>query len=216
VKSLRKRPPRRESKLSRVAAVVLGALIVVSVGVVASRHHKKGSPAGDTTSEAAASDGVARRPALPSLPAGSPVAAPSPSVAPPEPTSEQVASLIKSWHAAIVTKNAETVETLDREFAARPDQFVTALIENAQADPEERVRSFSTRVLGKLRRPQSLEALRRLLKDGSQFVRFNAAWALGELNDRDSAPTLLRLERHDPSLMVRQSAGESRRKIEGT
>jgi len=127
-----------------------------------------------------------------------------------------VASRIKSWHAAIVTKNAETVETLDREFAARPEMFVTALIENAQSDPEERVRSFSTRVLGKLRRPESVEALRHLLKDGSQFVRFNAAWALGELNDRDSAPALLRLERRDPSPMVRQSAGQSRRKVEGT
>ena len=94
--------------------------------------------------------------------------------------------------------------------------FVTALIENAQSDPEERVRSFSTRVLGKLRRPESVEALRHLLKDGSQFVRFNAAWALGELNDRDSAPALLRLERRDPSPMVRQSAGQSRRKVEGT
>ena len=127
-----------------------------------------------------------------------------------------MASIMKSWHAAIVTKNAETVETLDHEFAARPGEFVAALIENAQSDPEERVRSFSTRVLGKLRRPESLEALRQLCKDSSQYVRFNAAWALGELNDRDAAATLRRLERHDPSSMVRQSAGDSRRKIEGT
>lgn len=209
------RPARRGIKVSRLFAAVLGALVVVAILVVAARRQGR-APVGDTAPETAASDGVPRRPSLPSVPGGSPLPALSPSVTVPEPTSEQVASVIKSWHAAIVTKNAETVETLDREFAARPDRFVTALIENAQADPEERVRSFSTRVLGKLRRPESVEALRDLLKDGSQFVRFNAAWALGELNDHDSAPALLRLERHDPSPMVRQSAGASRRKIEGT
>jgi len=170
--------------------------------------------AGDSTG---ATEARARAP-LPSV--GSPSSAvplpASSSGAPVQPTGEQVAAIMKSWHAAIVTKNAETVETLDRAFAARPEEFVAALIENAQGDPEERVRSFSTRVLGKLRRPESVQALRQLLKDSSQFVRFNAAWALGELNDREAAASLLRLERHDPSAMVRQSAGQSRRKIEGS
>ncbi len=131
------------------------------------------------------------------------------------PTSEQLAAIMKSWHAAIVTKNAETVEAIDRAFAERPDAFVTPLMESAAGDAEERVRSFSTRVLGKLRRPESAEVLRRLLSDGSAYVRFNAAWALGELGDRAAAPTLSRLERSDPAAIVRQSAGESRRKLEG-
>lgn len=190
------------------------ALVVVAVVLVVSR---RGShPTVGDSNESALSDGARPRAPLPSLGTDLSPSARSPSVTPAEPTSEQVASLMKSWHAAIVTKNAETVETLDREFAARPGEFVAALIDNAQSDPEERVRSFSTRVLGKLRRPESVPALRQLCKDSSQYVRFNAAWALGELNDREAVATLRRLEHHDPSSMVRQSAGQSRRKIEGT
>lgn len=190
-------------------------MVVIAIGVVASRQGRRPT-VGGAAADSPLSEGGGARPPLPSIGADPSPSAQSPSVALPQPASEQVASIIKSWHAAIVTKNAETVETLDREFAARPEEFVAALIENAQRDPEERVRSFSTRVLGKLRRPESVETLRHLLKDSSQFVRFNAAWALGELNDRDAAPTLLRLERHDPSPMVRQSASASRRKLEGT
>lgn len=123
---------------------------------------------------------------------------------------------MKSWHAAIVAKDADTVEALDRAFAETPDRFVSALMVNAEHDPEERVRSFSTRVLGKLRRPESVDLLRALLKDRSAYVRFNAAWALGELGDRGAAPTLSRLERGDPAAIVRESAAASRRKLEGS
>lgn len=189
--------------------------MVVGIAVVIARRAGR-STVGGVAPEEAVSDGVAARAPLPSVVAEPPPLPSVPSVTSSPPTSEQVASVMKSWHAAIVTKNAETVETLDREFAARPGEFVSALMENAQVDPEERVRSFSTRVLGKLRRPESVEVLRGLLKDTSQYVRFNAAWALGELNDREAAATLLRLERHDPSPMVRQSAGTSRRKLEGS
>ena len=202
-------------RLSRVAATVLGALLVLTVVVVVARREGR-APVGGAGAEGVVSDGAAARAPLPSVGVSALPSVPAPSVTAAEPTSEQLASLMKSWHAAIVTKNADTVETLDREFAARPEQFVAALMDNAQTDPEERVRSFSTRVLGKLRRPESVEVLRRLLKDSSQYVRYNAAWALGELNDREAAPSLLRLERRDPSPMVRESAGTSRRKIEGT
>jgi HEAT repeat protein len=214
VKSHETRPARREKRLARVAATALIALLVIAVVLVVSRHGRRSTVGAGN--ESAVSDGARPRAPLPSLGTDPSPSARSPSVTAAEPTSEQVASVIKSWHAAIVTKNAETVETLDREFAARPGEFVAALIDNAQSDSEERVRSFSTRVLGKLRRPESVEALRQLCKDSSQYVRFNAVWALGELNDRDAVATLRRLERHDPSSMVRQSAGESRRKIEGT
>lgn len=215
MKSHKTRPARRRTSFGRVAATGLGAVVVLAIVVVASRH--RGRPTvGGAGVDSPVSDGDGRRASLPSVGSDPSPSAQSPSVAPSQPASEQVASIIKSWHAAIVTENAETVETLDREFAARPEEFVAALIENAQGDPEERVRSFSTRVLGKLRRPESVEPLRHLLKDSSQYVRFNAAWALGELNDREAAPTLLRLERHDPSPMVRQSASASRHKLEGT
>lgn len=127
----------------------------------------------------------------------------------------RVAELMKQWRQAIIVKNPEPVERLDRLFAERPTEFLPALMVSAETDPEERVRSFSTRVLGKLRKADSIEVLRRLLSDPSVFVRSNAAWALGELTDHQARATLLRLEQRDPSPLVRKSAGESRRKIEG-
>ena len=48
-------------------------------------------------------------------------------------------------------------------------------------DANERVRAFSTRVLGKFKQVELAETFERLLEDGSPFVRQNAAWALGEL-----------------------------------
>jgi hypothetical protein len=205
---------RRGARLRSAVSLALGALVLVVVLFAWRRAGRKtDSHSGGSQ---AADDAVSVRAPLPSLGLGPSSPTPLPTVAPPEQTSEQIASILKSWHAAIVTKNAETVESLDRVFAEQPDRFVGPLMENAEGDSEERVRSFSTRVLGKLRRPESLEVLRRLLKDPSQYVRFNAAWALGELSDREAAATLLHLERRDPSPMVRQSAGASRRKIEGS
>jgi HEAT repeat protein len=130
-------------------------------------------------------------------------------------SAERIAALMKAWREAIVVKNPEPVERLDRLFAERPSEFLSALMVSAETDPEERVRSFSTRVLGKVRQSESLAVLRRLLNDPSVYVRFNAAWALGELTDRQARATLMRLEQRDPSPLVRKSAGESRRKIEG-
>ncbi|HEX2659922.1 MAG TPA: HEAT repeat domain-containing protein [Polyangia bacterium] len=127
----------------------------------------------------------------------------------------RVAELMLMWRQAIIVKNPEPVERLDRLFAERANDFLPALMVSAETDPEERVRSFSTRVLGKLRKADSIEVLRRLLSDRSVFVRSNAAWALGELTDHQARATLLRLEQRDPSPLVRKSAGESRRKIEG-
>ena len=159
--------------------------------------------------------------ALPSIPNqesspfnGASGPAPSSVIAGPVPP-QRIDELMKLWRQAIVVKNPEPVERLDRLFAERPTEFLPALMVSAETDPEERVRSFSTRVLGKLRKPGSVELLRRLLNDHSVYVRFNAAWALGELTDHQARATLLRLEQRDPSPLVRQSAGESRRKIEG-
>src|SRR4029079_5924530 len=109
----------------------------------------------------------------------------------------------------------EVVESLDRAFAEHPAAFIPALMASAQGDLDERVRSFSTRVLGKLRPPESVELMRSLLGDRSEYVRFNAAWALGELSDRDSAARLRQIERRDPSANVRRSAADSLKKMEG-
>ena len=133
---------------------------------------------------------------------------------PPMPV-ERVKDVMQDWRMAIVHKDAEVVERLDRLFAARPQEFIPALMISAENDSEERVRSFSTRVLGKLRPPESVELMRRLLADRSEYVRFNAAWALGELSDRDAVARLRALQKRDPAASVRDSAGASLRKLGG-
>ncbi len=134
---------------------------------------------------------------------------------PQEPVGVRVTRLVNEWRNAIIHKDAEAVERLDRIFAAHPAEFIPALMSSAEGDPEERVRSFSTRVLGKLRPPESTTLMRKLLDDRSEYVRFNAAWALGELGDRDAASRLRRLQKNDPSPNVRRSADESLRRMDG-
>lgn len=122
---------------------------------------------------------------------------------------------MKDWRLAIINKDPETVESLDRAFASHPREFIPALMASAETDPEDRVRSFSTRVLGKLRPPECADLMRKLLADRSEYVRFNAAWAVGELADRGAVTQLRQMKSRDPSPIVRQSATESLRKMEG-
>jgi hypothetical protein len=126
-----------------------------------------------------------------------------------------VPALMKTWRLAITSKNADQVEALDRTFAEHPAAFVPELMSSASSDPEPPVRAFSTRVLGKLHAAESRALMLRLLEDPSEYVRFNAAWAIGELADRDAVAELQRLERHDRSEMVRRSARESLRRLTG-
>ncbi len=91
----------------------------------------------------------------------------------------------------------------------------------AETDSDERVRAFSTRVLGKLVDPACAPLLVRLLDDKSQYVRMNAAWALGELavtpeGHAAAAPalrSLRRLEEHEPASDTRAAAALAARKL---
>ena len=130
--------------------------------------------------------------------------------------SANVDTIMNDWRSAIISKNADVVERLDLAFASDPPTFAAALMKSARTDSEERVRSFSTRVLGKLKVGQSTELMRDLLSDHSAYVRFNAAWALGELQDHSATPRLRQLQQHDRSPIVRSSAGESLKKLEGS
>jgi hypothetical protein len=138
--------------------------------------------------------------------------APAPATVPPEVRVKQV---MDDWRMAIVNKDAEVVERVDRTFASESSEYLPALMISAESDPEERVRSFSTRVLGKLRSPESVALIRKLLTDRSEYVRSNAAWALGELEDRDAVGRLRELQRRDPAPGVRNSAAASLRKLDG-
>ena len=172
-------------------------------------------PAASKVGAAVGSDGRSRPlAALPGAANGSgesPSAAPYPS----EDIGARVDPMMKEWRNAIINKDADVVLALDRAFASHPREFVPALMLSAENDSEERVRSFSTRVLGKLRPPESAPLMRKLLADRCEYVRSNAAWALGQLDDRTAAPRLRNLKQRDPSTTVRRSAGESLRKLEG-
>jgi hypothetical protein len=140
-----------------------------------------------------------------------PAAATAPTVSP----EERVKQVMADWRMAIVNKDAEVVERVDRIFAAESSAFLPALMVSAESDPEERVRSFSTRVLGKLRSPESAALMRKLLADRSEYVRFNAAWALGELDDREAVARLREIQKRDPAPTVRDSAAASLHKLLG-
>jgi HEAT repeat protein len=103
----------------------------------------------------------------------------------PDEIAAQVAGSLQAWRQAIAVKDAETVLSLDRSFLTSPDRYRAALAESARKDADERVRAFSTRVLGKQKDASLAELFETLLADKSPFVRQNAAWALGELAARE-------------------------------
>ena len=132
----------------------------------------------------------------------------------PEQISAQVAGTLATWRQAILVKDAETVLSLDRAFLTSPDRYRAALVESAKGEADERVRAFSTRVLGKQKNPALAELFEALLADKSPFVRQNAAWALGELaageDGRAAAQRAVAELRHarakDPAPDVRTAA----------
>ena len=94
---------------------------------------------------------------------------------------QEVDTSLASWRQAILDKNAEVVQSLDRAFLSSPDRYRSALEKSARSDADGRVRAFSTRVLGKQKNAALAPLFETLLSDKSPFVRQNAAWALGEL-----------------------------------
>ena len=183
----------------------------------------------DSTHDQSGGRGTERLPALPPSVSGAPANAGAEAIAGqpapvgnagapgPQPTlAERVENSMIVWRNAIINKDAEPVERLDRTFAENPAVFLNALMSSAEGDPEPRVRAFSTRVLGKLHQPEAMTLLRRLLADKSEYVRFNAAWALGELGDAQAVAKLRVLAKRDPAPAVRQSAHQTLMKLGGT
>jgi HEAT repeats len=126
----------------------------------------------------------------------------------PEEVAAQVAGLMERWRTAILVKDAATVIALDMTFRQAPQRFTPALAKSAETDPNERVRAFSTRVLGKLKNTDEAPLYKRLLEDKSPYVRQNAAWALGELGSAGTPAVaqLQRASRSDPAKDVRVAA----------
>jgi HEAT repeat protein len=120
--------------------------------------------------------------------------------------------MMQSWRAAILAKDSEAVLALDRAFRERPEVYAGALADSAQEDADDRVRAFSTRVLGKLKDSRWAGVFEQLLGDKSSFVRENAAWALGELAAAGRPPSakasraLEEASAGDPASNVRAAA----------
>lgn len=152
---------------------------------------------------------------------GSSTASPPPPLRPEE-IAEQVTTAMSAWRNAIITKDPEMVVSLDRAFQDNPARFMEALVTSASTDDNERVRAFSTRILGKLRKPELAEELSRLLKDKSPYVRQNAAWALGELASESdgrvaakrSVAELRHAQARDPAADVRSAARSALERLE--
>jgi hypothetical protein len=104
---------------------------------------------------------------------------------PPEPVDipAQIEKLMQRWRMAILQKDPEGVLDCDRIFHEHPNEFAPALRSSAESDDDERVRAFSTRMLGKLRDGGSADLFAKLLKDPSAAVRGNAVWGLEQLGD---------------------------------
>src|SRR6188508_2716034 len=88
---------------------------------------------------------------------------------------QEVDTSLASWRQAILDKNAEVVQSLDRAFLSSPERYRAALEKSARSDVDERVRAFSTRVLGKQKNAAFAALFETLLSDKSPFVRQNAA-----------------------------------------
>jgi hypothetical protein len=147
--------------------------------------------------------GPAASPALPSSPAPS--------------SEENVQRVMEAWRGAILARDADTVLVCDRAFIGDARLFTPALVKSARTDGDERVRAFSTRVLGKYVDAALIPIFRQQLDDSSPFVRENAAWALGELAGPAgiAAGDLAKVMKHDRADAVRRAAGQALEKVRG-
>lgn len=142
-------------------------------------------------------------------------AAPSATPAAPGATGLAPAEALQLWRGAIRDRNPDTVMACDQMFTGAPSVYTPALSESAQKDSEERVRAFSTRVLGKFANPELGPLFLRLLEDPSPYVRGNAAWALGQLSPEVGQAALERLRAQDHDDAVKQSATEALARLRG-
>lgn len=118
--------------------------------------------------------------------------------------------IFDQWRSAILMKNAERVLACDQAFDGDRGRLHDGLAELAEKDSEERVRSFSTRVLGRFAMARDVDLFTRLLEnDPSPYVRQNAAWALGLQGKGAPVDALRRVSEGDPDKEVRDAAAKA-------
>ncbi|MDB4981866.1 MAG: hypothetical protein JWM82_2618 [Myxococcales bacterium] len=220
-------------KLPTWTKIAWAILIVVVVAAVVSilrgrnRTHVGGATPADVDDRGSRWRGfVATVPGIPARPpaaeptAGNPPSTPgAPGLAPTP--NRQDEAIMDQWRQAILERRTEVILDLDQDFALEAARFGPLLEVSAGTDPDDRVRAFSTRVLGKYKNVAAANVFDRLLSDKSEFVRQNAAWALGELAAQPagreaaqrSAGQLRQLQESDPSSDVRSAATATLKKL---
>jgi len=123
----------------------------------------------------------------------------------------QIENVMEVWRTAIVAKQSDQVLECDRMFQDAPEKFSAPLRYSARNDSTDRVRAFSTRVLGKFKDPANADLFRELLKDPHQYVRSNAAWALGQLGGDSNLALVDQIRREDRDEYVRNTAAQALR-----
>lgn len=191
--------------------IVAGSLAALAGGGWLAIHERPGARRHTATADRVPGDGFQGFSSRPFSGVGAAPAAPET----PEMIAHEVDGVMGRWRTAILVKDAPTVVALDLTFRQQPERFTPALEKSAEAEENERVRAFSTRVLGKLKNAALAPLYRRLLSDKSPYVRQNAAWALGELGAA-AAPALAELQTastKDPANDVRAAARDALGKL---
>lgn len=206
---------RRSSKRGRrwLLPAALAAVAVFVLGVLGHWSEHKPRPQSDLSGDVGL-PGARARTDFPSSAGPSSLRPPPPT---PEQVAQEVADTLNAWRGAIARRDPDLVTKLDATFRELPNRYQSALVDSARSDGDERVRAFSTRVLGKLGRSELAAVFSGLLADASPYVRLNAAWALGELSAAGKAPpatratvaSLKRLRTGDPDGNVRSAARDA-------
>ncbi len=116
--------------------------------------------------------------------------------------------VVREWREAVVTRNRNAITSMSLALLNRDrEETLPDLLQLSQEDPDERVRAFAVRALGRMRDPAFRDRFLGLLKDDrSGFVRENAAWSLGELHVAEDAGALESAGATDESPRVREAA----------
>ena len=194
---------------------IRGVLIVCLLVFAAAFYRMTVSPEPSTTSNPKPRSPIVTDSAG-ALRSSTPVSTVVPVLGPPSPPAKVKPKepLFEIWRTALLTKNAEEVMAVERSFLGNRARFHDGLAELAEKDDQERVRSFSTRILGKFAMAGDVDLFARLLQnDPSPYVRHNAAWALGELRSGVPVEVLSRVSEGDPDEEVRAAATKALSRI---
>jgi hypothetical protein len=94
---------------------------------------------------------------------------------------DSLREIMAKWRTSILKRDPEGVLDCDNIFQGQAQAFIEPLRVSAKTDEDERVRAFSTRMLGKLHDVSNRAFFAALLDDPSPSVRGNAAWGLEQL-----------------------------------